>query len=193
MITSLSKDKPCSERAQEIFPPCNIEARAGTAHAPSSRLKYKDDLRWPHIGHLRAITMLVNYTTVIVTRHWPYGYGGESGRVKTHTHTNILSSHVYVPKVLCGVLYPKAHNNGFEKKKKTMRSNKLEMQSEKNHQWDLHDHHNINQSRTTVSKRNDIRKSNGSKSNRLVNSCGLLRGSVLFPGQSISWRPSKSH
>ena len=39
-------------------------------------------------------------------------------RVKTHIHTIVLRSHVYVLEVLRGVLYPEAHNNGFEKKKK---------------------------------------------------------------------------
>jgi hypothetical protein len=46
------------------------------------------------------------------------GYGGESGRVMTYIYTIVLSLHVFVPKVLCGVLHPKVHNNGFEKKKK---------------------------------------------------------------------------
>ena len=46
------------------------------------------------------------------------GHGGESGRVKTHFHTIVLRSHVFVLEVLRGVLYPEAHNNGFEKKKK---------------------------------------------------------------------------
>ena len=46
------------------------------------------------------------------------GYGGECSRVKTHVHTFVLSLHVYVPEVLRGVLYPEAHINGLEKKKK---------------------------------------------------------------------------
>ena len=43
------------------------------------------------------------------------GYGGESGRVMTHTSFTVPSSHVYFLEVLRGVLYPEAHNNGLKK------------------------------------------------------------------------------
>jgi len=43
--------------------------------------------------------------------------GAESGRVRTHVDTTQKSMYI-TPEVLHGVLYPKVHNNGFEKKKK---------------------------------------------------------------------------
>ena len=52
------------------------------------------------------------------------GYGGESGRVMTHTSFTVPSSHVYFLEVLRGVLYPEAHNNGLKKKKKKKKKKK---------------------------------------------------------------------
>jgi len=43
--------------------------------------------------------------------------GAESGRVRTHVDTTQKSMYIS-PEVLRGVLYPKAHSNGFEKEKK---------------------------------------------------------------------------
>ena len=77
--TTTRRKTPLGKNTRTLFP-CNIEASAATAHAPSSRLKYKDDTRWPHVGHLRTITALIDYTAVNVMHCWSVWPWGESGR-----------------------------------------------------------------------------------------------------------------
>jgi hypothetical protein len=52
-----------------------------------------------------------------ITTRWPQMPWGESAIVTTHVRVLLHSRLVLNHKVLCGVLYPEAHNNGLQKKK----------------------------------------------------------------------------
>src|SRR6267142_2585053 len=89
------------------------EANASQVHPPSWRCSHpsQDALS---ARHRRTQHMLRSTRYAMMAQK---AMGAESRRVRTHVDITRKSMYI-TPEVLCGVLYPKVHHNGFQKKKK---------------------------------------------------------------------------
>ena len=108
------------------IPPCNNKVHTSAAQALSSRLKYKDDFRvsvawelslWAPSAILLHLSILLQW---LLHDDGLRAMGEKVAELKP-LFVYYTRQHVHVHKVLCGVLYPKAHYkfyNQFQKKKK---------------------------------------------------------------------------